>query len=172
MINTSLSLTPLPLSVGQINQMSVGFLKIKITYSMGIDPDQTGIGVDRHGARDSAKGNRVVSSKGQGKRALLQVGGNRVSNRLGDGRDKASVEELANGGVGGRLHQAVVTVTVKLDLPVEFLELVKETELDDLEGALINTSSGLLIAFVNEHFVNTIPDMNNEKSDKRDKESK
>lgn len=131
--------------------MSVGFIKIKIkiqTYSMGIDPDQTSVGVDRHGARDSAEGNRVVTSKGQGKRALLQVCGNRGSNRLSHGRDKAGVEELANWGVRGRLHHAVVTVAVELDLPLKLLELVKETKLNDLEGALINTSSGLFIVML------------------------
>lgn len=139
-------------SVGQQNQSDVcGFIKIKIkikTYSMGIDPDQTSVGVDRHGARNSAEGNRVVTSKGQGKRTLLQVSGNRGSNRLSHGRDKTGVEELANWGVRGRLHQVVVTVAVKLDLPVELLELVKETKLDDLEGTLINTISGLFIVLL------------------------
>lgn len=114
-----------------------------VNISMGIDPDQTSVGVDRHGARNSAESNRVVTSKGQGKRTLLQVSGNRGSNRLSHGRDKTGVEELANWGVRGRLHQVVVTVAVKLDLPVELLELVKETKLDDLEGTLINTISGL-----------------------------
>jgi hypothetical protein len=139
---------------------------------MGIDPDQTGVRVDRHGARDSAKGNRVVSSKGQSKRALLQVRGNRASDGLGDGRDKAGVEELANGWVRGGLHHAVVAVAVKLDLPVELLELVKETKLDDLEGTLINTSSGLFIGCVNERLnvllISRSIYMNNEKSNKRD----
>lgn len=123
---------------------------------MGIDPDQTSVGVDRHGARDSAEGNRVVASKGQGKRALLQVRGNRGSNRLGHGRDKASVEELANWRVGGGLHHAVVAVAVKLDFPVKLLELVKETKLDDLEGALIDTSSGLFIELLCEEIRNVL----------------
>ena len=123
---------------------------------MGINPDQTSVGVDRHGARDSAEGNRVVASEGQGKRALLQVRSNRGSNRLGHGRDKTGVKELANWGVRGRLHQVVVAVAIKLDLPLELLELVKETKLDDLEGTLINTSSGLFIVFLCDIITNAV----------------
>lgn len=110
---------------------------------MSIDPDQTSIGVDRHCARDSAQGNGVITAESQGKGALLEVVGDRGSNRLCDSRDVAGVQELANWGIRGRLHEGVVAVTVELDLPVELLQLVQETELDDLEGTLVNTVSGL-----------------------------
>lgn len=111
---------------------------------MGIDPDQTSVGVNGHGSRHGSKGDRVVATKSQRQGALLEMSRHRGGNRLGDGRDIASVEELANRGVRGRLHQGVVAVAVKLDLPVELLQLIQEAKLDDLEGSLVNTISGLL----------------------------
>ena len=110
---------------------------------MSIDPDQTCIGVDSHGTRDSSKSDRVITTQGQGEGALLEVGGDRGGDRLGHGRDVAGVQELANWGVALRAHQRVVAVAVKLDLPVELLQLVKKTKLDDLERAQIDTISGL-----------------------------
>lgn len=110
---------------------------------MSIDPDQTSIGVDRHSARDSAQGNGVITTESQGKGALLEMVGDRGSNRLCDSRDVAGVQELANRGIRGRLHEGVVAVAVELDLPVELFQLVQETELDDLEGTLVNTVSRL-----------------------------
>lgn len=110
---------------------------------MSIDPDQSSIGVDRHGARDGSQGNGVITAESQGKGAFLEVAGDRGSNRLCDSRDVAGVQELANWGIRGRLHEGVVAVAIELDLPVELLQLVQETELDDLEGTLVNTISGL-----------------------------
>jgi hypothetical protein len=111
---------------------------------VGIDPDQTSVGVNSHGSRHGSKSDGVITSKGQSQRALLEVRRHRGGDRLGHSRDIASVEELANWGVRGRLHQGVVAVTIKLDLPVELLQLIQETKLDDLEGSLVNTISGLL----------------------------
>lgn len=122
--------------------------KKRVTYSMSINPDQTSIGVDRHGAGDSSQSNGVITTESQGEGALLEVVGNRCSNRLCDGRDVASVQELANWGIRGRLHKGIVAVAVELDLPVELLQLVQETKLDDLEGTLVNTVSGLECKFI------------------------
>lgn len=125
-----------------VDVTTVGGLR-GVNVSVSIDPDQTCIGVDSHGTRDSSKGDRVITTEGQGKGALLEVGGNRGGNRLSHSRDVASVQELADGGVALRAHQGVVAVAVKLDLPVELLQLVEKTKLDDLERAKVDTISGL-----------------------------
>lgn len=81
----------------------------------------------------------MIATKSQGEGASFDVAGNRVGDRLCNSGDITSVQELSDWGILLRTHRGVVAVAVKVDLPLEFLQLVQQAKLDDLERALVNT---------------------------------